>query len=261
MNVLLLTMDEPMYMPQYIEPILRARGDHISEVVIAPHPGEGLPTIARQRYKMFGPIDFLRYGTKFGTGKLLAQLPAEIDRALTGRCHSVPAVANQYDIPVRTETDINRPGFVSRIEDMDPDLILSVSCGQLVKEDLLSIPEYGSINVHGSLLPKHRGRAASFWALYEGDDESGVTAHYMTDEFDDGDIVMQREFDIVSNDTMDSVYRKVSKTGANLVVDLLDEIEDGEITTTPNRTEEGEYRSLPGKEARREFKQRGNEFL
>lgn len=261
MNVLLLTMDEPMYMPQYIEPILRARGDHISEVVIAPHPGEGLPTIARQRYKMFGPIDFLRYGTKFGTGKLLAQLPSEIGRALTGRYHSVPAVANQYDIPVQTETDINRSGFVSRIEKMDPDLILSVSCGQLVKESLLSIPEYGGINVHGSLLPKYRGRAASFWALYEDDDKSGVTAHRMTDEFDDGGIVMQREFDITDEDTMDSVYQNVSKTGANLVVDLLDELENGEITTSPNRAEEGEYRSLPGKEARREFKRRGNDFL
>lgn len=261
MNVLLLTMDEPMYMPEYLEPILRACGNQIAEVVIAPHPGEGLPTITRQRYKMFGPIDFLRYGTKFGTGKLLAQLPPEIDRALTGRYHSVPAVANQYGIPVRTETDINRSGFVSWVKRMNPDLILSVSCGQLVKEELLSIPEQGSINVHGSLLPKYRGRAASFWALYENEDESGVTAHYMTEEFDAGDIVMQRRFEIDTGDTMDSLYQKVANTGAELVIDLLDTVEDGELTTSPNRTEEGEYRPLPGKEARREFKKRGNKFL
>ena len=247
MNVLLLTMDEPMYMPKYLEPIFRSRGDQIAEVVIAPHPSEGLPTIARQRYKMFGPIDFLRYGIKFGTGKLLAQLPSGINRTLTGRYHSVPAVANQYNIPVQTETNINRPGFVSRIKEMDPDLILSVSCGQLVKEELLSIPEQGSINVHGSLLPKYRGRAASFWALFKDENESGVTAHYMTKEFDAGDIVMQRRFEISDDDTMDSVYQKVAQIGAELVIDLLDAIEDSELTTSPNRTEEGEYRPLPGK--------------
>lgn len=262
MSVVLLTMDEPMYMPSYIEPVVQTHTDALSEVIIAPHPGEDLRTVARQRYRMFGPVTFLRYGTRFGVGKLLSLLPSSVGHRLTGQHHSVQSVCRAHGVDSTTEPDINATAVVERIEDADPDLILSIACGQKLGSKLLAVPDRGSINLHGSLLPKYRGRATAFWVLYENESESGVTAHYMTEEFDAGDIVMQRRFDIADDDSMDDIYRKITETGSEMAIDLIQTILNGEdFQTRSNDTAAGEYYSLPDNEARKEFKRRGNEFL
>lgn len=258
MKVLLLTDDNPIYMPAYLEPVIRNHSDHLTEAVFAPNPNEDFGTMLRKRYRMFGPTTFLRYGFRYAFGTLLSNLPLD----LTADYHSVSEIAQEYDIPVRTETDVNRPAFVSSVRNQDPDVILSIACGQLLGEDLLSIPEHGCINLHGSLLPEYRGRATAFWVLYHDEDVSGVTAHYMTREFDGGDIIMQREFSIDNSDTMDDIYRKIVENGSELAVDLLDRLVRGEeLPSRPNPTEKGEYRSLPGAKERREFKKSGNYFM
>lgn len=262
MNVVLLTMDEPRYMPSYIEPVVQAHADVISRVTIAPHPGEDLITVARQRYRMFGLPTFLRFGMRFGVGKALAMLPPAMDKRLTGLYHSVRSVCHAYDVPVSTEPDINESAVVERIRAAEPEVILSIACGQKVRQDLLNVPARGCINLHGSLLPKYRGRATAFWALYHDEDESGVTAHYMAEEFDAGDIVMQRRFDIEDDDSMADVYQKVVETGSEMAVDLIETVRAGDdFQSRPNDTAAREYRSLPGKAARKEFRRRGNEFL
>lgn len=262
MSVVLFTMDEPIYMPSYIEPVVQAHADVLSEVIIAPHPGEDLVTVARQRYRMFGPTTFVTYGLRFGAGKLFAVLPPTVDKQLTGRYHSVHAVCRACDVPVSTEPDINKTSVIERIRTADPDLILSIACGQKVGPELLAVPDRGCINLHGSLLPKYRGRATAFWVLYHDEDESGVTAHYMTEDFDAGEIVMQRRFEITDGDSMDDVYQKVVETGSDIAIALIEMVLSGEdFETEPNETAAGEYRSLPDSEARKEFKRRGNEFL
>jgi methionyl-tRNA formyltransferase len=262
MSVVLLTMDEPIYMPSYIEPVVRAHRDALSEVIIAPHPGEDLGTVARQRYRMFGPVAFFRYGIRFGVGKLLSLLPASVGHRLTGQYHSVQSVCRAHGVATTTEPDINATAVVERLNDADPDLILSIACGQKLGSELLAIPTHGSINLHGSLLPKYRGRATAFWVLYENEPESGVTAHYMIEEFDAGDIVMQRRFDIADDDSMDDIYRKVTETGSEMAIDIIQTVlNEGEFQTRPNDTTAGEYYSLPDSEARTEFKRRGNDFI
>jgi len=260
LNILLLTMDEPMYMPQYLEPILRDHREAVSEVVIAPHPGEGLRTILRQRFDMFGPMAFLRYGVQYGVGTALGSLPASWQQGLTDRYHSVPSVAAASDIPVRVEEDINRKCFLTHVQDLDIDLILSIACGQKLDAELLELPSKGAINLHGSLLPKYRGRATAFWVLYHDEDYSGVTAHYMTTDLDAGDIVCQHRFPIAADDTMHDVYLKIVDTGADVAHEVIEQVEGGTVETRPNPSEEGEYRSLPERAARREFRRRENRF-
>jgi methionyl-tRNA formyltransferase len=244
MTVLLLTDDNPMYMPAYLEPVIRTHSDHLTEIVFAPNPNEDFGTMIRKRYKMFGSTAFLRYGFRYASGTLLSKLPS----SLTTDYHSVGEIAREYDVPVRTETDINRSTFVSSVRKQGPDVILSIACGQLLGEDYLSIPDQGCINLHGSLLPEYRGRATAFWVLYHDEDVSGVIAHYMTSEFDSGDIIMQREFNINSTDTMDDVYWKIVENGLELAVDLLDRLARGEeLPRRPNPTDEDEYRRFPGR--------------
>jgi methionyl-tRNA formyltransferase len=259
-NILLLTMDEPMYMPRYLEPVIHEHTVDISKVVIAPHPGETLSKTVRQRLKMFGPTAFLKYGAHFGVGTLLGKLPHRLQRTLTGKYHSVSAVCDAYDVPVQVEKDINRDGFLTEARSLDLDLILSISCGQKLGSKLLSIPTEDAINLHGSLLPKYRGRATAFWVLYHDEEYSGVTAHYMNEEFDDGDIVCQRRFPIADDDTMHDVYNKVVKTGVDVAADIIEQVREGTVDPRPQPTGDVEYRSLPDPADRREFLRRENKF-
>jgi len=259
MNVLLLTMDEPMYMPRYLRPVIENYTEDIERLVIAPHPGEDLATTIQQRYEMFGLETFVRYGIHFGVGKILGTLPPAV-QTLTGRYHSIRALCADHGIPVRVEEDVNSNEFVRRVRALDIDLILSISCGQRLSPRLLAVPSEGAINVHGSLLPKYRGRATAFWVLYHDEEYSGVSAHYMSEDFDDGDIVLQREFPIEETDTMNDVYTKIVETGAEVAQAVIEQVKAGDVTTKPNPSEAGEYRSLPDAEDRAEFHRRGKAF-
>ncbi|MFB6354336.1 MAG: methionyl-tRNA formyltransferase [Halobacteriales archaeon] len=258
MDVILFTAEEPLYLPRYLEPVLDAHADAIEAVVIAPASTGPVTEIHRQ-FRAFGPRNGLRMGARFARGKLLDALPFDLGRRLTGRYHGVATLASAYDIPVRRVEDVSARGFVRSIEAQAPDVVLSIVCPQKLPQAVLEIPEL-ALNLHGSLLPKYRGRAVAFWPLYYGDHETGVTAHLMTDAFDAGPIVEQRSFEIAEDDTMHDVSMKLADVGSELAIDLLDRL-PGELETRPNPTGPDDYHTLPTPAERREFLERGNRFV
>ncbi|MFC7212825.1 methionyl-tRNA formyltransferase [Saliphagus sp. GCM10025334] len=260
MDVILFTQDDPIYMPRYLEPVFAERSEALSKVVLAPMQRSALEEV-RGRFQMFGPSAFFRFGLRYAAGKIAARLPTGPVYRTTGRFHSVRSLAAAYDVPVEEVNNVNDEAFVSEVRELQPDLILSIACGQRMGEDLLEIPKDGAINVHGSLLPKYRGLSTSFWVLYHGEDENGVTAHYMTPEFDSGDIIVQRKYEVRPSDTMHDVYLKLTEVGPTVAVDVIDQVADGTIETRPNNLEEGEYYSFPTRDDRREFRRRGNRFI
>jgi hypothetical protein len=251
--------DEPLYIPQYLEPILESHADAFEAVVVAP-PDRPLAEQVRRQFRMFGPRNFARVGAMYLRGRVLNMLDAVgwLGRRLTGRYHSVERLAAAHGLPVWRTRDVNDPGFVDRVRSLDPDLLLSVVAGQKLGPGLLSIPE-DAINLHGSLLPKYRGRAVAFWPLYYGDDETGVTAHLMTAEWDAGPIVAQRSFPIRDDGAMHDLYLRLADTGADLACDLLERYPT-EFETRPNETTPGDYHSLPTHAERETFRSRGNAF-
>ena len=259
MRVLLLTSDEPLYLPRYLEPILRERDQDVARVVVAPFPTDPLRS-ARRQLRALGPRSSVLLGARYAHGRLLDALPSGLGRAMTGRHHSVESVASERDVPVETVPDVNESPFVDRVRRLDPDVLLSVVCGQRIGPALRDYADY-AINVHGSLLPKYRGRATAFWPLYYGEDEAGVTAHLLTEEWDAGPIIDQRSFPLVAEDTVHDVYRKLADAGSTLALDVLDAAEGGSIETRPNPTTEEDYHSLPSPGQRREFRRRGNRFV
>lgn len=258
MNAVLCTSEEPLYLPRYLWPVLETHAESIEAVVVAP-PRKPRVEQLRDQFRMFGPRAFLRMGARFAAGRLLDSLPSGVQRRATGRYHGVATVAAAHDVPVRRVPNASDPAFADWLGDNDPDVLLSIVCGQRLPERVLSVPEH-AINVHGSLLPKYRGRATAFWPLYYGDEETGVTAHRMTERFDAGPIVEQRSFRIEPDDAMHDVYLQLAETGAALATDLLDRCPEG-LDARPNPTEPEDYHGLPEPEQRREFLRRGNEFL
>lgn len=257
MRVVLFTSEEPLYLPRYLQPILDAHADAVDRVVVAPFDAP-LWRQARAYLGTYGLRAGSRMGLRYLRGHLLDALPSRLGRRLTGRYHSVAAVARANDVPVERVADVSDPAFVDRIRALDPDLLLSVVAGQRLPAELLDAAS-DAVNLHGSLLPKYRGRATAFWPLYYGDDRTGVTAHRMTPRFDAGPILERRSFPIDGSATVDSVYRNLAATGAALAVDLLDRYPDLP-DAVPNDTTAADYHGLPDRRHRRAFRDRGGEF-
>lgn len=256
MRVMVFTTDEPLYLPRYLDPILNAHAAHITDLVIAPPPRPVREQIRRQ-YRMFGPMAFSRMSGRVARGWLLDRLPD----TLTGRHHSVRSVARAHGVPVRRVDDVDDAGFIDWVEAHEPDILLSVVCGQKLGPRLLEVPDH-AINLHGSLLPRYRGRGVAFWPLFYGDAETGVTAHVMTEDWDAGPIVEQRSVPIDGSETVHSLSLKLADCGSDLAVDLLARVAAGaDLSTRPNQTTPADYHTLPTPAERREFRRRGNAFL
>jgi methionyl-tRNA formyltransferase len=131
---------------------------------------------------------------------------------------SVAAVAAEYDIPVRMPDDPNTPGLVAEIEAMHPDFLFSFYYRRMLGAPLLALPSRGAFNMHGSLLPKFRGRAPVNWAVLAGERETGATLHYMVEKPDAGDLVAQMAVPILPDDTAHEVFAKVT-VAAELTLD------------------------------------------
>jgi methionyl-tRNA formyltransferase len=123
---------------------------------------------------------------------------------------SVAATAAEYDIPVVTPDDPNVPELAARVAALSPDFLFSFYYRKMLKAPLLALPARGALNMHGSLLPKYRGRVPVNWAVLFGERETGATLHYMTEKPDSGDVVAQSTVPILPDDTAQEVFDKVT---------------------------------------------------
>ena len=136
--------------------------------------------------------------------------------------------------------------------DAERELMLSVSAG-----GGLRVPRLGCINVHSALLPHYRGMLPTFWALAQGERQTGVTVHYMTPGIDGGDIVAQRTIPISPQDTLHSLMRTCKRVAADAVIETVEHLREGSVSTIPNPADEGSYYSFPAREDVRRFKAAG----
>ncbi len=140
---------------------------------------------------------------------------------------SVAALAASKNIPVYAPEDINHPLWIERIRAMEPDCLFSFYYRKLIKEPLLKLPKIGAFNLHGSLLPKYRGRAPINWAIVNGETETGLTLHYMTLKPDEGDIVGQHAVAIGDNDTARTLNEKLTAAVPEFLGPLVRKIAEG----------------------------------
>jgi len=129
---------------------------------------------------------------------------------------SVRELADEHGIPRRT-TDINDPANVGLLRELAPDFILSFYYRNMIKPEVLDIPRLGALNLHGSYLPRYRGRVPVNWAVINGETETGATLHYMVEKPDAGDIVDQEKVAIDFTDTAFDVFKKLTEAAATVI--------------------------------------------
>ena len=127
----------------------------------------------------------------------------------------------------------NNEIFIQEIKDLKPDVICVVAYGKILPQEILDIPPKGSINVHGSLLPKYRGAAPIQWAVLNGDKTTGITTMYMGAGMDTGDMILKQEVEIGEDETTGELWDRLSKIGAELLVKTLEQIEEGTAPRIP----------------------------
>ncbi len=141
----------------------------------------------------------------------------------------VKVCAEKLGIPVYQPLKLKDSDSYEIIKELNPDVIVVVAYGQILPENILNIPRYGCINVHGSLLPKYRGAAPIQWSVLNGDKVTGVTTMYMEKGLDTGDILETKEYEIGINDTAGEVFDTLAEMGGKLILDTLEKAVKGEL--------------------------------
>ena len=136
----------------------------------------------------------------------------------------------------------NNTEFINKIKELNPDVICVVAYGKILPKEILEIPEYGCVNVHGSLLPKYRGAAPIQWAVLNGDKTTGITTMYMDEGMDTGDMILKKEVEIKEDETTGELWNKLAYEGGNLLVETLKQIEQ---KTAPRIPQTGEFTIAP----------------
>lgn len=153
---------------------------------------------------------------KKGRGKKLSPPPVKV-------------LAEQAGIPVLQPTNIRTEDFLETIRALQPDLIIVTAYGRILPGSLLNLPPLGTINVHGSLLPKYRGAAPIQWAVLNGETETGVTIMQVDEGMDTGDILLPVSLPITEDDTSGSLFVKLSKLGGEALVKALGLLKEGKL--------------------------------
>jgi methionyl-tRNA formyltransferase len=154
---------------------------------------------------------------KKGRGKKLSPPPVKV-------------LAEKHGLPVYQPASIRTDDFLDQVRAMNLDLITVAAYGKILPGALLHLPRLGTINVHGSLLPKYRGAAPIQWAVINGEAETGITIMQMDEGMDTGDILLQEAIGITDEDTAGTMFEKLARLGGPLLVRAIAQLKNGELT-------------------------------
>ncbi|MEG0997142.1 MAG: methionyl-tRNA formyltransferase, partial [Clostridia bacterium] len=159
----------------------------------------------------------------------------------------VKECALAHGIPVCQPLKIRVDGL-QPLRDWKPDLCVTAAFGQILSQQVLDVPSIGTVNVHSSLLPRHRGAAPVQWAILQGDKLSGVTTMFTDAGIDTGDMLLRREIPIEEEETAGELTRKLSQIGAELLLETLRRIEAGDCPREKQQESESTYETKVTKE-------------
>ena len=153
----------------------------------------------------------------------------------------VKELALKHGLPVFQPEKMRDGTALGIVRDLKPDILVVVAYGRILPDEMLAVPQYGAVNVHGSLLPKYRGAAPIQWAVLNGDTISGVTTMYLAHDMDAGDIIYKTETEIGEFETAGELFDRLMDMGAELLIKTLRDIKAGTAPRTPQDPAEASY--------------------
>jgi methionyl-tRNA formyltransferase len=160
----------------------------------------------------------------------------------------VKVKALEYGLPVRQPARVSTPDDAAELASLKPDIIVVAAYGQILRPRVLDIPPKGVINIHPSLLPRHRGASPVATAILAGDEETGVTIMLLTPGMDEGPVLSQARLPIEPEDTTGTLLKKLAVLGANLLMDTLPAYLEGRTVPQPQDASAATYAPMVQKE-------------
>ena len=160
----------------------------------------------------------------------------------------VKELALEHGTPVYQPVSLRDFDVAGIVRELKCELITVVAYGKLLPPEILRIPPYGCINIHGSLLPKYRGAAPIQWAVINGERETGVTSQYMGETLDSGDILQIKKTQIGENETAGELFERLGILGAELLSETVDSISSGNAARKPQNNDEATFAPMIGKD-------------
>ena len=160
----------------------------------------------------------------------------------------VKTLAVERGIPVYQPATFKDGAATELLRTLAPELLVVVAYGRILPQAFLDVATHGSINVHGSLLPKYRGAAPIQWAVLNGDKTTGVSVQYMAAAMDAGDVIAARETEIGEFETSGELFDRLKMLGAELLVETVRKIENGDIVRVPQNEADATYTKMLNKD-------------
>jgi methionyl-tRNA formyltransferase len=160
----------------------------------------------------------------------------------------VKVYALEKGIEVLQPVKVRTPEYAEQLRRLKPDLMVTAAYGRILTKEVLQIPPYGTINVHGSLLPKYRGAAPIQWAIINGDQVAGITTMYTDVGMDTGDMLVKREIEITGDMTSGELHDIMAAAGAGVLKETLERLQAGTLVGIPQLHEQATHAPMMEKE-------------
>ena len=177
------------------------------------------------------------------------------------RTYSISRVAKKNGIEIIQTNSLRNPWFLEKLKKLAIDVIISYSCAFIFRDELLSLPRLGCINVHPGKLPKYRGVYPGFWTLLNQEKKCAVTVHMMNEKFDDGEIIQQDVFDLNGINTIHKMHLKVIQITPMTILNSLISLKQGKKSTIKNDRSKATYFSFPTKKDGKKLRALGINFI
>lgn len=260
MQILIITQDENLYLPESFATVCDQLGSDIVCIVSCPAMSTHGGAIKGfwKHFRLFGFKGTFTMGFRVIKAKLKSNLRPPDS---SGPFYSIKQVADSFGIHYHYVEKLAGQNFQNLLDKYSPELLISISCPQVISKKIRVRISNGCINVHGAPLPKYRGLMPAFWVLRNGETKTATTVHDLEAKLDDGDILVQRQIEITREDTWDSLVRKTKSAGAKALVEAVKQIKAGTVERKPNREEEATYFSFPNAEDRKIFLNKGRKYF
>lgn len=260
MRFAFVTQEDPFYIKIFFETFFKNYKDlnEVQGVVICRTMGRSKTKLIKQMYGFYGKVDFCLMGLRYVTSKMLGIILGGI---YSGRFFDIKHICNHYNIEVIRGSNINDREMIDLLRKKELDLIVSVAAPNIFKAEILGVPKLGCINIHNARLPKYKGMLPNFWCMYHNEKSSAITIHTMDLEIDGGKILLQKEFEIKPEESLDQLIRRTKALGAIYLIEVLKSIKNGSIDYREPEKVPSSYFSFPTPNDVKQFRRMGKRLL
>ncbi len=263
LNLVIVTQDDPFYIPIFFKELFK---NNLSDkfvlkgIIIQPPLGKKtIKKLVRQMLDFYGPLNFFMMGTKFVIYKCLNYVAVKIFKGWFPGVFSAEHIVLKNKIKILRIKNINSKESLNTLRDFDLDVVFSVAASQIFKKGILELPKLGCLNIHTAKLPKNRGMMPNFWSLLNYDHEpfSAITIHKMNERLDDGEILLQKQFKLNSEESLEDLIKRTKKMSAEIFMNAMENLSKGEQKWVKNDSSFASYNTFPNKKDVKKFKTKG----